>query len=100
MTMKLVDFDGEQAVFVRWRTSRPQKGDHMNIYNGIEGQPAQQVQRRLILNELLFSQISEIDKNINEEWWSFTEMSEQQFQKMRVSAIRSEAIAKTHDSLF
>ena len=100
MTMKLVDFNGDQAVFIRWRTSQPKKGDHMNVYDGVEGQPARQAQRRLILNELLLSQISEIDKNMKEEWWSFTEMSEQQFQKMRVSAIRSETIAKTHDSLF
>lgn len=100
MSKKLVDLNGEQAVFIRWQTRKPQTGDHMTVYSGTNGQPGRQAERRLILQECVRRQPGEIDKNMTEEWWSFIEVSESEFQKMRTYINKNESIAKTHDTLF
>lgn len=100
MSMKLVEFNGGQAVFVRWQTRKPQAGDHMNIYYGEEKKPGRQVEKRLILKERIHSQPWEVDNNMTEEWWTFVEVSESEFQKAQAHASRNKLIAETHDSLF
>jgi len=87
--MKLVEFNGGQAVFVRWQTRKPQAGDHMNIYYGEEK-----------MKERIHSRPWETDNNMTEEWWTFVEVSESEFQKTQVHASRNKLIAETHDSLF
>lgn len=100
MSMKLVDFNGQPAIYVRWHTREPKAGAHLTLYENDDPVPNKQPVGRLILKERLHSQKHEIDKNQTEEWWSFERMSESEFSRMRKSVNRLEKIEQTHDKLF
>jgi|688.fasta_scaffold218803_4 hypothetical protein len=100
MGMKLTEFNEWPAVYILWQTKKPQKGDHMTIWDNPENTPNGKPVGRRIIEECLHSSSHPVDKNKTEEWWSFTEISELEFQRIRRTASRSEHISKTHDSLF
>jgi hypothetical protein len=100
MGMKLSEFNGQPAIYVLWRTREPQKGDYMTMYNKPEGEPYAQAIGRKIFEKRLYSTQHPRDANMTEDWWSFTEMSELEFQRMRRATSHSERMSETHDSLF
>lgn len=100
MSMKLSEFNGRPAIYVRWHTKKPQAGDHLSLYGNDDPVPNKQPTGRLILETRLHSQTHAVDPNQTEEWWSFHRVSEYDFQRMRQYAGRSKIIEETHDSLF
>lgn len=100
MSMKLSEFDGSPAIYVRWHTKKPKPGDHMTEYENPDGLPKMQPIGRIVLTKCLHSSPHPLDKNQTEEWWDFRRISESEFHKMRHGAIRQEHISQTHDSLF
>ena len=100
MGMKISEFDGHPAIYVRWHTRKPKPGDHMSEYDNPEGLPGMQPISRLILKECLYSAPHPDDSNHTEDWWSFNRVSEYEFHRMRHDAKKAENISKTHDSLF
>lgn len=100
MTMKVSEFDGRPAIYVRWHTRKPKAGEHLTLYDDDDPTPHKQPVGRLLLRECVCSRPHAIDKNQTEEWWSFDRVSEHDFHRMRHSARRAGMIEKTHDSLF
>jgi len=100
MSMKVSVFNGQPAIYVRYRTRKPKAGEHFNLYETDDPIPNKYPVERLILKECLHSKKNEIDKNQIEEWWSFDSVSEFEFHRMRHAARHSEIIEKTHDRLF
>ena len=100
MGMKLSEFNGQPAIYVRWHTKKPQAGDHMSLYGNDDPVPNKQPTGRLILDTCLHSRTHPVDSNNTEEWWSFRRVSEYEFHRMRHNAGRSKMIEETHDSLF
>lgn len=100
MSMKLTQYDGRPAIRVRWHTREPQAGDHMNILEDRPDGSGKEIVCRMVLVQLLYSQPYERDANMTEEYWSYMEMSESDFHRMRQSAARNQALAETHDTLF
>lgn len=70
------------------------------MYNKPEGEPGAQASGRKIFEKRLYSAPHPGDANMTEDWWSFTEMSELEFHRMRRAISHSERMSETHDSLF
>ena len=100
MSMKLSEFDGRPAIYVCWQSNKPKNGDHFTVYETEELIPNKQPIARIILDECLYAKGNEINKNLTEEWWSYHEVSEKEFYRIRNGAKRSEFMADTHDTLF
>ena len=100
MSMKVSEFNGQPAIYIRWHTRKPEAGAHLSLYENDDPVPYKRPVGRLIIKECLHSQQHKIDKNQTEEWWSFEKVTEYEFHRMRHSASRLDNIAQTHDSLF
>lgn len=100
MNPKIKEFNGQPAVLLRWMTKKPQSGEHVNVIEHGENRSDRPTIRRLILLEELHSSQSAASSKITEELWSFREVSESEFHRMRQAAARSQAIEDTHNSLF
>jgi len=98
--MKLAKYEGKPAIFFRWRTKKPQAGDHMNVLQDRQDGSGKKIIRRMVLVEPLHSQPCWHDANMTEEYWSYVEVSERDFARMRHKAATNKAISETHDKLF
>ena len=100
MSRKLTKFNGQETVFFRWQTREPKSGDHVTAYTGEDDGSGRQKRKRLILQEQVHCQPWGTDPNMTEEWWSFIEVSESEFQRIGTEKNKSKIISNTHNSLF
>ena len=98
--MKLSELDGSPAIYVCWQSNKPKVGDHFTVYENEEPIPSKQPIARMILDKCMYSQQHQVNKNFTEEWWSYHQISEKEFYRMRMGVKKAERMADTHDSLF
>jgi hypothetical protein len=98
--MKLSKFDDKPAIYVLWQSNSPKAGDHLTVYETEEPIPGKQPITRMILDKCLHAQQHQVNKNFTEEWWSYHEVTEKEFYRIRKSVRQNERMADSHDTLF
>lgn len=100
MSMKLSQFDGKPAIYVCWKSKKPTAGEHFTVYETDEPIPGKQPIARMILDECLYSQRHSTNMNFTEEWWSYHQVTEKEFYRLRKGIKHTENMANSHDKLF
>ena len=100
MSMKLSLFDDKSAIYVCWQSNKPKNGDHLTVYETEDPIPNKQPVARMILDKCLHAQQHQFNKNFTEEWWSYHEVNEKEFYRLRRGVKQAIRMADSHDKLF